>query len=47
MRSEPGQCDGYRSKSMRRILFYNLNACLVPEERNGIQAHHTSVGFSG
>lgn len=45
LRSELGQCYGNRCKSIRGILFHNLNGCLVYEERNGNQVYHTAVGL--
>lgn len=38
-------CYGNRCKSIRGILFHNLNGCLVSEERNGNQAHNTAKGL--
>lgn len=45
LRSELGQYNGTRCKSVRGILFPNLNGCLVSEERSGNQAQHTAVGL--
>lgn len=46
LRSELGQHYRYRCKSNGRGgVFYNLDGCLVPEVRNGNQAHHTPVGL--
>lgn len=45
LRSELRQHYRYRSKSNRGILFHNLDGRLMPEVRNGNQAHHTPVGL--
>lgn len=38
---------GIDVNQLEGFLFHNLNGCLIPEGRNGNQAHHTPGAFSG
>ena len=46
-RSELGQRDGNRCKSIRGIWFHGLNGCLVSEDRSGNQGQAPAAGLLG